>query len=145
MELRATSKCKKAMQVRLLLLGIEYDPRYHPVPTITETPMAGGVVTSFHVGQATIVLKDPKRAEQVKEIVETYHAELKEARRFFKTRKNSKPSKGGIVPSDQRPARAYNDIQDDLDKAMGGIGIAMGIAGTIILFAFLLLMKKIGH
>lgn len=145
MELRATTKCKKAMQVRLLQLGFQYDPKYDPVPNITETPMAGGVVTAFHIGSVTIVLKDKTRTDQVKRILETYHAELKEARRFFKTRKDSKPNKGGIVPSDKRPNSYYDDTQETIDKAMGGIGIAMGIAGTILLFAFLLLMKKIGH
>lgn len=133
------------MQVRLLQLGFQYDPRYDPVPTLTETPMAGGVVTAFHIGNATIVLKNPDRAKQIKFILESYHAELREARRFFKTRKNSKPSKGGYVPNAKGPVESGDDTQDTLDKAMGGIGLAMGLAATIIILAFLLLMKKIGH
>ena len=88
---------------------------------------------------------DKEKAKKLKTILEQYHDDIRESRKLFKTRKDtskSKPqAKGGYVPS----PTPYDDIQEDLDKAMGGIGIAMGIVGTIILLAFLLLMKKIGY
>lgn len=133
------------MRDRLLHLGFDYDPRFDPIPTLTTSRYHNDGTMVFSIGGLSVVINDKEKAKKLKTILEQYHDDIRESRKLFKTRKDtskSKPqAKGGYVPS----PTPYDDIQEDLDKAMGGIGIAMGIVGTIILLAFLLLMKKIGY
>lgn len=145
MELRPTAKCKNLLRDRLLHLGYSYDPKFDPIPTLTLSHLHNDNTMVFSIGGLSIVVKDKEKAKKLKLVLEQYHDDIRESRKIFKTRKDTpkvKPkAKGGYVPS----PTPYSDIQEDLDKAMGGIGIAMGIAATILLFAFLLLMKKFGH
>ena len=133
------------MRDRLLHLGFDYNPKFDPIPTLITSRHHNDGTMVFSIGGLSVVINDKEKAKKLKTILEQYHDDIRESRKIFKTRKDTpkvKPkAKGGYVPS----PTPYSDIQEDLDKAMGGIGIAMGIAVTILLFAFLLLMKKFGH
>ena len=127
-------ECKQRLAKSLLEVNVLYVPEVDPIPRVSRSKNPDIDVWIISVGGYTQVLSQT-RASQCMEMIRAYDKEVQEVRKRIRPPKVNGPA---LVIENDTP---FTDLQKEIDKGMGGVGIVLAFVGFILVCIVMALLK----